>query len=244
MSGTPYLACSTSVRAVDFGHVLVLVDYRTGRVRCLLPAAAEHWNRAARTGTSDGMPPALLRSLVASGLLFPTTAARPWPAPVDATAVERSAASAEFLAGTSRPERSLPLRVRLGATASLAAVTALQRTGAPGLVMQRVTTALKAAAAADFPAATDAQVRTAVLAVRNVGWWSPGRTACLEESAAAALLLASQRLSSTWCHGIAPDPVRLHAWVQTADGEPVAEPPTTLAYTPVLTIGAPHHHHP
>ena len=53
-----FLACPSSVRAVDFGHVLVLIDYRTGGVRCLLPAAAAQWNRAARTGTSQGMPPA------------------------------------------------------------------------------------------------------------------------------------------------------------------------------------------
>ncbi|MFF7008310.1 lasso peptide biosynthesis protein [Streptomyces fimicarius] len=50
------------------------------------------------------------------------------------------------------------------------------------------------------------------------------------------------RLSVAWCHGIAADPVRLHAWVQTVDGASVAEPPSTLAYTPALTIGARHQH--
>lgn len=236
-----FLACPSSVRAADFGHVLVLVDYRTGRVRCLLPAAAEQWNRAARTGTCEGMAPALLHSLVAAGLLRPATFAEPWPSPVDASAKQR-AASAEFLAGNARPAWRVPLGVRASAGAALAAVFALQRAGDPARAMQRVTTALKAAATADFPAATSRQMQAAVLAVRDVGWWSVGRAACLEESAAAVLLLASRRLSATWCHGVAPDPVRLHAWVQTPAGDPVAEPPTTLAYTPVLTIGGTHQH--
>ncbi|MER7150326.1 lasso peptide biosynthesis B2 protein [Streptomyces lydicus] len=47
---------------------------------------------------------------------------------------------------------------------------------------------------------------------------------------------------ATWCHGVAPDPIRLHAWVQTDNGAPVAEPPSTLAYTAALTIGARHQH--
>ncbi|MFF3258714.1 lasso peptide biosynthesis B2 protein [Streptomyces sp. NPDC002932] len=80
----------------------------------------------------------------------------------------------------------------------------------------------------------------AVHAVRAAAWWSPGRTACLEESAAVVVLLAARRLQVTWCHGVAADPVRLHAWVQTVDERPVAEPPSTRAYTPVLTLGARH----
>ncbi|MCL6286731.1 lasso peptide biosynthesis B2 protein [Streptomyces sp. 43Y-GA-1] len=59
---------------------------------------------------------------------------------------------------------------------------------------------------------------------------------------AATPLLAAPRLSVAWCHGITADPVRLHAWVQTVDGASVAEPPSTLAYTPALTIGARHQH--
>ncbi|WP_432060708.1 lasso peptide biosynthesis B2 protein [Streptomyces sp. S1] len=51
------------------------------------------------------------------------------------------------------------------------------------------------------------------------------------------LLLAMRRLSVTWCHGVAPDPVRLHAWVQTVDGALVAEPESTRSCTPVLVIG-------
>ncbi|MFJ6215966.1 lasso peptide biosynthesis B2 protein [Streptomyces sp. NPDC092296] len=55
---------------------------------------------------------------------------------------------------------------------------------------------------------------------------------------------ATRRLGVTWCHGIAADPVRLHAWVQTEDCAPAAEPPSTGDYTPVLTLGARHHRQP
>ncbi|ONK13224.1 lasso peptide biosynthesis B2 protein [Streptomyces sp. MP131-18] len=237
------LTCPTHVRAIDFRHVLVLVDYRTGRVQCLLPAAAAQWTRAARTGTSDGMTPALLQRLLHTGMLTPTSTATPWPTPADAAPTARRSAGTEYLAGASRPPRA-PLRASAAAATALAAVFALKHAGDAALAMQRVTTALMAAAVTGEHAATGEQIHAAVLAVRRVGWFSPGRTACLEESAAATLLLASRRLSATWCHGVAPDPVRLHAWVQTADGDPVAEPPTTRAYTPVLTIGGTHHHQP
>ncbi|MEV3870087.1 lasso peptide biosynthesis B2 protein [Streptomyces sp. NPDC049906] len=99
---------------------------------------------------------------------------------------------------------------------------------------------IKHAATAVRRPATPTEAALAVNAVRRAGWYSPTRTACLEESAAAVLLLASRRLSVTWCHGVAPDPVRLHAWIQTEDGAPAAEPPSTLSFTPALTIGARH----
>lgn len=242
MSDLPaFVTCPEAVRAVDFGHVLVLVDYRTGQVKYLPSKPAAQWTRAARTGTTDGMDPALLRLLLDNGHLHSVPVATPWPAPARPEAATRRSAAAEFTAGTRRPPRP-PLRTRASAAAALAAVFALKHAGDPARTMHRITTALKAAAAIGHPAATVPQARAAVLAVRHVGWFSPGRTACLEESAAATLLLTWWRLSATWCHGVAPDPVRLHAWVQTAGGEPVAEPPATLACTPILTIGGPHHH--
>jgi Transglutaminase-like superfamily len=109
--------------------------------------------------------------------------------------------------------------------------------------MERALALLSAASARTNKPATAKQTTAAVNAVRRAGWFSPGRTACLEESVAAVLLLAARRRSVRWCHGIASDPVRLHAWVQTMDGVDIAEPSSTRAYTPVLTIGG-HHPHP
>jgi hypothetical protein len=109
--------------------------------------------------------------------------------------------------------------------------------------MQHALTLLHIASAHTLRHATPSQTGSAVLAVRHAGWYGPGRTACLEESIAAVLLLAARRRAVWWCHGIASDPIRLHAWVQTMDGADVGEPASTCAYTPVLTIGG-HHHQP
>lgn len=96
--------------------------------------------------------------------------------------------------------------------------------------MQQALALLTAASTRAIRAASPTQATTAVQAVRRAGRYSPGRTACLEESLATVLLLATRRLGVTWCHGIASDPIRLHAWVQTMDGADVAEPASTRAY--------------
>ncbi|MDT3395786.1 lasso peptide biosynthesis B2 protein [Streptomyces sp. B1866] len=239
MADLPRFATAPShVRALDFEHVLALVDYRAGRVQCLLPAAAAFWHQAAATGRLDTMPSALGARLLTAGLLTPTPAPAPWSPPVKARAAAASWGSAEHPAGTTRPDSTLTL----AASAALAAVLAIKRAGSSRTALLRITSALRTAASTARRPATLHQANAAVLAVRRAGWHSPARTACLEESAAAVLLLATRRLAVTWCHGVAPDPVRLHAWVQTEDGTPAAEPPSTLAYTPALTIGARHQH--
>ncbi|MGW6744102.1 lasso peptide biosynthesis B2 protein [Streptomyces sp. NPDC055025] len=244
MTDLPCFATSPNhVRAVDFGHVLVLIDYRTGRARCLLPAATVLWRSAAHTGRLDAMAPALAARLLADGLLVPAPGPTPWPAPVTARSAPASWGSAEHPAGISRPPRT-PHRSGVAAATALASVLAVRRAGPAATAMHRVTATLAAAASICHRAATTAQVNTTVLDVRHIGWYSPGRTACLEESAAVVLLLASRRLAVTWCHGVAPDPVRLHAWVQTVDGIPVGEPRSTFACTPVLTIGGRHQRQP
>ncbi|WP_330316527.1 lasso peptide biosynthesis B2 protein [Streptomyces platensis] len=227
------------VRALDFGHITVLLNYRNGHVQCLLPAVATLWRNTAATGRLDLMPSVLVNRLLATGLLVRSVTPIPWPAPLPAKTATASWGSAEHPAGALRPA---PTRTTAGATAALAMVFAIKRLGSPNATMHRLTTALRRAVSTCRQPATHDQAQAAVLAVRRAGWYSPARTACLEESAAAVLLLAARRLSTTWCHGIAPDPVRLHAWVQTDRGAPAAEPPSTLAYTAALTIGARHQH--
>ncbi|MET9917712.1 lasso peptide biosynthesis B2 protein [Streptomyces sp. NPDC006435] len=233
----PHVTAPGHVRAVDFGHVLVLIDYRTGRVRCLLPEAGAWWRAAAITGRLDQVPPAAARHLLAAGLLVPTPMAEPWNPPVDAPAPEASWGSTEHPAGLVRP----PHGPSFAASWALAAVFAVKRAGPTPTTMHRLTTAVRCAASTCRRPATTVQAVRAVEAVRRAGWRFPERTACLEESVAAVFLLAARRLAVTWCHGVAADPVRLHAWVQTWDGIAVAEPESTRAYTPVLTIGDPHH---
>ncbi|MFD5385603.1 lasso peptide biosynthesis B2 protein [Streptomyces sp. NPDC127074] len=227
------------VRALDFGHVAVLVNYRNGHVQCLLPAAATLWRDAAATGHLDLIPPILANRLLAAGLLTRTAIPIPWQTPLTAKAATASWGSAEHPAGALRPA---PTRTTTAAASALATVLTIKRLGTPSTTMHRLTTTLRRAVSTCRRPATHDQAQAAVLAVRRAGWYSPARTACLEESAAAMLLLATRRLSATWCHGVAPDPVRLHAWVQTDDGAPAAEPTSTLAYTAALTIGARHQH--
>ncbi len=229
------------VRALDFEHVLVLINYRTGQVQCLLPAAATLWCDAAATGRLDTLPSRFAAQLLGAGLLNATSSPVPWASPVTARAVTASWGGTEHPAGSVRPA---PTGTTAAAVAALGLIFAIKRAGAPRTAMQRITTALRAATSTGHQLATPEQATAAVHAVRHAAWYSPARTACLEESAATVLFLAARRLTVTWCHGVAPDPVRLHAWVQTEDGTPIAEPPSTLAYTPALTIGARHQHQP
>lgn len=234
----PFAQASLHVRAVAYPHVLVLIDYRTGHVQCLLPKAAAHWQEAARSGRLTAMPPPLATHLIRTGALSPAREPTPWNAPLPAPAPAASWGGAEHPAGLTR------VTGPFSATAAVALATtwSIMRTGRKNRAMNRIITALRASTSTAGRPATPAEASEAVLAVRRTAWQAPVRTACLEESAAATFLLATRRLSVVWCHGIAADPVRLHAWAQTVDGGLVAEPPSTRAYTPALTIGARHQH--
>ncbi|WP_091614445.1 lasso peptide biosynthesis B2 protein [Amycolatopsis saalfeldensis] len=86
--------------------------------------------------------------------------------------------------------------------------------------------------------ATFEEAEDAVVAVRAAGRLCLGRVACLEESAAATLLLALSHRRVIWCHGAAADPIRLHAWVETVGHDPVAEPVSTGRFATLRTIPA------
>ncbi|WP_327075463.1 lasso peptide biosynthesis B2 protein [Kitasatospora purpeofusca] len=228
------------VRAADFGHVVVLIDYRSGRVQGLLPAAAERFRVAAGAGQSYPLGERLCTQLLAAGLLVPGGSVSPWQL-IAAHSMRSSWGSAEHAAGVTRPLPASPLHL-LGATSALIAVSSVKATGSKRAATGRIVRALQLAMSTALRPATPEEAHLTVTAIRAAGWYSPGRAACLEESAAAVLSLAARRLSVRWCHGVAADPVRMHAWVQTEDGTAVGEPVSTLAYTPVLVIGAHHRH--
>ncbi|MFI5901212.1 lasso peptide biosynthesis B2 protein [Streptomyces cyaneofuscatus] len=185
------------------------------------------------------MPRLLAAQLLRMGALSPTPTPVPWTAPASAPAPAASWGSAEHPAGLA----SSTSRFSATAATALGATWFIQRTGPRERAMSRLVSALRASATSTSSSASPTEAADAVLAVRRAARHAPVRTACLEESAAAAFLLATRKLAVVWCHGIAADPVRLHAWVQTVDGDTVVEPPSTLAYTPALTIGARHQHH-
>ncbi|WP_329024590.1 MULTISPECIES: lasso peptide biosynthesis B2 protein [unclassified Streptomyces] len=153
--------------------------------------------------------------------------------PAPSTAPKASWGSTEHRAGLTVPHSAWSST----AAAVLAGVLAVEAAGKRETAMRRLIDVIRTATSTTTHPATPEQAERAVLAVRRAAWFSPARTACLEESAAVVLLLALRRRSVVWCHGVAPDPVRLHAWVQTGGGALAAEPPSTLLYTPVLTIG-------
>ncbi|MFD4795650.1 lasso peptide biosynthesis B2 protein [Streptomyces anulatus] len=235
---TPFTQAPRHVRAVAFPHVLVLIDYRTGHVQCLLPEAAAYWQEAARSGRLTTMPQPLAGHLIRTGALRPTREPTPWDAPLPAPTPAASWGGAEHTAGFTRVAGPFSTT----AAVALARTWSITRIGRREHAMNRLIRAIEASSSATCRPASPAEASEAVLAVRRTAWHAPVRTACLEESAAATFLLGSQRLSVVWCHGIAAAPVRLHAWVQTVDGNLVAEPPSTRAYTPALTIGARHQH--
>jgi hypothetical protein len=83
--------------------------------------------------------------------------------------------------------------------------------------------------------ATITEAEKSILTVRRTAKLWPARVACLEESIAAILVLALTGRRATWCHGVATDPIALHAWIEIG-GLPVAEPPSTGRFTAILRI--------
>ncbi|MGH3568553.1 MAG: lasso peptide biosynthesis B2 protein [Pseudonocardia sp.] len=237
-----FVTAPEHVAACDLGPATVLVDYRAGTTLSLLGPAAHWWSALATTGDSR-MPTTLdtrsshllLSKLLAAGLLMPTTTPCPWSAPQPGRAWEPSWGVQEVQAGRARlprvPRRSLAL-----ATTALGVVLLAEHTGQRKRSIARLVALLRLAMACTTRSATTVEARRAVYAVRRAALVLPGRVACLEESVAVVLMLAASRRRVTWCHGVAADPVRLHAWVEASNGEPVAEPPSTLRYTTLLTV--------
>lgn len=132
---------------------------------------------------------------------------------------------------TSRPT----VRDGVAAAVALIVTLAVRSLGPSERAMSRLTVLATTAAHLTATPSHDDEAERVVSAVRWASRWIPFRVACLEESIAAVLVLAARRRHVTWCHGVAPDPVQFHAWIQ-AHGSPVAEPSTTSRYTVLRTI--------
>lgn len=239
-----FVTAPEHVVACDLDSATVLVNYSTGAMLSLIGPAAEWWSVLAVTG--GGQPPSaldlgsarlLISRLLTAGFLIPTATACPWPAPRPGRTWEPSWGVQETRAGRARvPE--VPRRSLASAAIALGIALLAEHCGQRNLAMARLIGLVHKAMTRATRPATGGEALCAVHAVRRAGAFLPGRLACLEESVAVVLMLAASCLRVTWCHGVAGDPVRLHAWVQTSDGQPVAEPPSTLRYTTLLTIPA------
>jgi len=130
-----------------------------------------------------------------------------------------------------------PLAWRLGAIPALAVTAAVAALG-PRTGRFRRLVAL-ATLGRHLRPAENTRAHNAVRAIRWASRVIPARWACLEQSTAAALLLAATGRRAEWRHGVSTDPVRLHAWVATSDGRPVEEPEDTSLYTVTYTPNGP-----
>lgn len=239
-----YLTAPGHVRAVDVGPATVIVNYRTGQAETLIGPAAQWWAELAAGG--DPTATTVLHEVTArtlrdqlldAGLLVPSPRPEPWAPSPTGPAWEPSWGTQELAAGRPEPV-PVPLAVTVLAGMALALVLVVLTAGPRGGRLARLSWLLaRAARRTTRPAAVN-NARRAVHAVRKAGLLAPGRVACLEESAAVLMLLAVSRQRVTWCHGVAADPVRLHAWVETDDNERIAEPPSTARFAVLRTIPA------
>ncbi|WP_145910831.1 lasso peptide biosynthesis B2 protein [Kitasatospora viridis] len=229
------------VRALDFGHAVVLVNYHNGQVSTLTASAGAALRHAAELGDARHLPKPLLKSLLAAGLLLVTDRPRPGRNVREVEAPKASWGGTEFRAGLAPPP-PVPRTRTLAAATALCVVHVVKAAGPEDEAMGRVLKLVHSASRTRRGRpATTREAEQAVHAVRSAGWYSPGRTNCLEESAAATLLLNMTGKKVVWRHGIAPDPIRLHAWVETVDGDAVAESASIGLFTPIFSITGVHH---
>lgn len=73
-----------------------------------------------------------------------------------------------------------------------------------------------------FREITNHEADIAWAAVRQSSFLVLGRVACLELSLAFVLFALTKGLSSTWCVGVATEPIKAHAWVEIG-GKPFRE---------------------
>lgn len=241
MKRTHPITVPAHVRAVDLGPATVIVNYRNGRTESLIGPAARWWQQATASsyadvpGVLDELAEQTLRGqLIGAGLIEPTATDRPqgFATPQGPPWVP-SWGTQEMAAGRVEPV-PVPLGAAVRAGLALAVVLGVLAAGRERTRMARLVRLLTAASAGAGEPAPAERIRQAVHAVRRAGLVIPGRVACLEESAAVVLMLAASRYRVTWCHGAAADPVRIHAWVEDDQGQPVAEPPSTAARFAVL----------
>ncbi|KZB80065.1 lasso peptide biosynthesis B2 protein [Amycolatopsis regifaucium] len=137
--------------------------------------------------------------------------------------------------GTGEPRtpivaRSDDGRYRLRAVVALA--LALVALSLPFRWTLSITSALRSR---DTAMAATEEAAAMVCMVEKAAGLFPGRVACLEQSLAAVFTAALSRRRLTWVMGVAEDPYRFHAWVESG-GVPVlpAEEPDFSGYRRVL----------
>lgn len=244
-----FVTAPPRVRTCDLGPVTVLLDALTGDVETLLGPACEVWATLAACGDVaraarqvPDLEPArvyeLVDGLVAARLLTVTLKPRPWPSLTCTAPTEQSWGTQELPAQLVPPGAASWRDIAL-AGLTLALTVAVRQLGRADTRFARLLRLVEWAASHSWRRASPEEAERAINAVRRVACLLPARVACLEETIAVALVLAATGRRVTWCHGVAADPIRFHAWVETEDGRRVGEPAETDRYTPLIEIPAP-----
>jgi len=221
------------VRAADLGSVIVIVNYLTGGHYTLSGQAGDLWRARATTADAEAaMEIDMVTQLMSCGLLTEVPAPQPWPSFL-VTSPTASWGTLERDACLPRLPPT-PHRWRIPGALALLATLAVRETGRSGGYFARVLALLRFTTHSGQPASVQ-QALSALNGVRHASRFVPAPIACLEESVAAMLTLTLTGSRATWCHGVAADPLRLHAWIET-EGERVGEPASTAPFTPIMRI--------
>ncbi|MEU0686772.1 lasso peptide biosynthesis B2 protein [Streptomyces uncialis] len=186
------------------GEAGVIVDYRTGETVVLTGDTLTRWLASLKSSAAPA-PIAIRASEVSWG-------------------THESPARLEPSAGSSWPFRAAALVL-------LVITLAVRQCGRTRTRFGRLVRL--AEAGRELPLPTSNHARQAVRSVRWAAQALPARIACLEESTAASLLLMLGGRGGAWRHGLATDPIRLHAWICDLHGRPIDEPVHTDHYTPI-----------
>lgn len=245
-----YVTVRQRVQSVAYDSVTVLIDQATENLQALFGAAHDLWSGLARTGDLDlaliGDPEldvdearAIVAHLITGGFLRAVASPLPWPGPLPGERAPASWGTVDIPTALG-PAAEVPVRVKPLAVLAVATTIVVAHLGRSHHRLLRLQLLVRAARRLVIWPASHDDATTAVNAVRRVARVVPARFACLEESVAAIVLLGLQRSGATWCHGIASDPVRLHAWVHIEQCGPVAEPEEIRYFTVINCIPATH----
>ncbi|MEE2038763.1 lasso peptide biosynthesis B2 protein [Nocardiopsis sp. CT-R113] len=232
MTLPPSLSPAPHLRLVCFPSACVALDAEKGSVLLLSEEAGLVLTQLRGTGgaTSSLSPcPAQKRALVAlmdAGVLIRGEEARAWARVRPGVASSPNWGTRDSPAALA-PIPRVPLRwYALGALALLLVLGCGLRGRGGAFARTGRLARRRSAGTADHAAAT-----RVAYSVRRVGRLLPFRVACWEEAASTAVALRWAGCRADFRHGVATDPVRLHAWVEVG-GRPVAESDDITDYTP------------
>lgn len=221
------------LRLVCFPAVCVALDVREGSILLLPGHTAQALNELRDAEGASLFPaqgsPGRERALVAlleAGVLTETESPHAWCRVARGVPSSPSWGAKDSPAALGPPVPAPARWYVLGAAALLAVLV-----NGIGNRRQRFARTRRLVGRSGHGAGDFAAAEQAVHGVRRVGRLLPLRVACWEEAAATVVALRWAGYRAAFCHGVATDPVRLHAWIEVG-GRPVAESDDITDYTP------------